>query len=877
MADKESAKKEILKLIEKYDKVISEKRFSKYTEEETKKDFILPLFRALGWYTEDSGEVRAEENISKKRVDYSFRINGIPKFFLEAKSLKEDLNNPKFVEQAINYSWHKGCTWAVLTDFESVRIFNAEWKTTNPMHSQLKEIKCKEFVDNLDDLWLLSRESFEKGLIDKVAEKWGKKTKKTSVDKQLLEDFTRFRESLSKNITKLNQVKNITEEDLDESIQRILDRLIFIRNCEDRGLEEKRLWEAKNETNILKKIRDVFQYFNQQYDSKIFANHLCDDLVVDNDVLKEIIEGLYQTKDRSVSYDFSAIEADVLGNIYEQYLGHILQKGEKRAKLTENHAHRKEQGIYYTPTYIVDYIVRNTLGEMLRDKKVNPEKIKILDPACGSGSFLIKTFDILNEYYSKHDKNYNQKTLGDEGSTYSTKERILKNNIFGVDLDKQAVEIAQLNLLLKIAERSQKLPLLQKNIKNGNSLIDDNRLAGEKAFVWKNEFEEILNGGGFDVIIGNPPYLQKNAFTSEEKEFILDKYQDMSSNINLVTLFMKKSLDLLKDNGFHSFIVPKSLTFSKAWDVNRKLLLPHLITIVDCSKAWKEVLLEQVIYVVRKNSNSKTYESYFFRDNKIIKLAKINKNLAEELGILVSNVNQEEVDLLEKIKENCIKLSDVTKTFCGLPYQSLVNKNGKYPVIGGKEIGAYTLKGYKGFFSEDSFDKFKEKTKIYLQPKIVTQDIVAHITKPKDHIKLMSYLDIDNLIPVNTINCTVSKNDEYPLKLILAILNSEFISWYSYRFIFNKAIRTMHFYEHFIGKIIIPTAIDGDVKNQLIKYADQMLLVNKRLNEIGDKKNDARFKLEEEIKKTSKEIDELVYKIYGIEPEERKIIENSLS
>src|SRR3972149_1396 len=407
-------KEKITSLLEKYAEVVKEGRLSKYNEEMTKKDFILPLFEALGWKTADSREVTAEERVSKKRVDYGFRINGIPKFFLEAKSFKEDLDNRKFIDQAINYAWHKGCTWAVLTNFESVKIFNAEIKTDHPWQSQLKIIHCRDFLDRFDELWLLSRESFEQGLIDKEAEKWGKKTKKTSVDKQLLADFTKFRELLSKDITRLNQNSNLTEEELDEAIQRILDRLIFIRNCEDKELEARvlisnlREWESKGKGQLIRSLREVFAYFDREYNSKIFAHHLSDTLEIDNDVLHEIIEGLHHTKDNSVFYDFSAIDADVLGTIYEQYLSHILKKTEKRAKLTENHAHRKEQGIYYTPPYIVDYIVRNTLGELLKDKKIIAEELKVLDPACGSGSFLIKAFDVLNEYCSNKDKHYRQ-------------------------------------------------------------------------------------------------------------------------------------------------------------------------------------------------------------------------------------------------------------------------------------------------------------------------------------------------------------------------------------------------------------------------------------------------------------------------------------
>ena len=296
-----------------------------------------------------------------------------------------------------------------------------------------RRIHCSEFLEDFDELWLLSRESFEQGLFDKEAEKWGKKTKKSSIDKQLLTDFTRFRELLSKNITKLNLSKNLTEEELDESIQRIFDRLIFIRNCEDRELEAKKLisnlreWESRGRGQLIKNLREVFAYFDKNMIAKLFAKHLCDSLEIDNDVLQEIIEGLYHTKDNSVSYDFSIIDADVLGTIYEQYLSHILKKTEKRAKLTENHAHRKEQGIYYTPTYIVDYIVRNTLGELLKDKEINAEKIKVLDPACGSGSFLIKAFDVLNEYYQQNDKDYSQTQLDlDTGTHLQEKSRFFK-------------------------------------------------------------------------------------------------------------------------------------------------------------------------------------------------------------------------------------------------------------------------------------------------------------------------------------------------------------------------------------------------------------------------------------------------------------------
>ncbi|MCL5433444.1 MAG: N-6 DNA methylase [Candidatus Marsarchaeota archaeon] len=414
--DKEQMKSEITKLIEKYNR----EKGKRYNEEATKNDFILPLFKILGWNTEDSNEVSKEENISGKRVDYGFRIDGIPKFFLEAKGLDEDLEGSRLVkgrqvtyaEQAINYAYYKGCNWAILTNFKGIIVYDA-WAKANSQSSFRFAIWVDSLLSDFESVYLLSKESFEQGLLDK---KYSTKSRKRPITEQLLLDFTNFRAILSKDVYALNKSKNLTEEELDEAIQRLFDRLIFIRNCEDRELEPYELlsalrqWKESSKGTLISKLRELFVQYNEDYDSKIFGEHkgdkhLCDQIDISDNVLSRILDGLYTTEDDSIQYDFSLIDADVLGNIYEQYLGHILKKTEKRTKLTESKAKRKEEGIYYTPSYIVDYIVRNTVGELIKSKKTDVSKIKVLDPACGSGSFLIKTFDVLNEYYSKERKN----------------------------------------------------------------------------------------------------------------------------------------------------------------------------------------------------------------------------------------------------------------------------------------------------------------------------------------------------------------------------------------------------------------------------------------------------------------------------------------
>lgn len=960
-------RQEIQKLVEKYNQVETEQKFSKYNEEMTKKDFILPLFRSLGWNTEDSNEVTAEEKISKKRVDYGFKINGIPKFFLEAKALKEDLNNPNYIEQAINYAWHKGCTWAVLTNFEIIKILNAEWKISNPFQSHFITIACKEFLDKFDQLWLLSKESFEKELIDKEAEKWGKKTKKISVDEQLLADFTKFRELLSKNITKLNQNQNITEEELDEAVQRILDRLIFIRNCEDRELEEKTLisslreWKSKGKGELIKSLREVFYYFDKEYNSKIFANHLCDKLDVENKVLQEVIEGLYFTPDNSVSYDFSAIESDVLGNIYEQYLGNILKKSKKRAKLTESHTHRKEQGIYYTPTYIVDYIVNNTLGELLKNKKPEEvEKIKVLDPACGSGSFLIKAFDVLNEYYAKNDKDYLQTRIDfKNGLAYTKKVEILEKNIFGVDLDKQAVEIAQLNLLLKISEKGQRLPLLQENIKCGNSLIDDTEIAGDKAFKWEEEFKQVMQEGGFDVVIGNPPYIRIQTLNKKDVDFFNSHYRSATKNYDIYSLFVEKGLSLLKDNGILGFILPSKFLNSNYGEglrkvISEKKVLYKLVNFKDYQVFERATTYTCLLFL--KKSKKRAFDYLEIQNKEKLKKAKLITGDIFKRSIKQQPkdeapwnfVYEDSENIIKKLDNVNLRLKDVAKNiFQGLVtgfdkifFVSLLEENKRYAkiknnydgkehlvereilkkLLKGKEIKKWRIDWQKLYIIYPYFvknnsarliplDEIQKKyPKVYQyflyykkelksrennrfkneknwhqfgrlqniekfeQPKIMTQVLAS-----KNNFTFDEKGEYYFVGGGNAGGYGITLREEYTKdSWILALLNSKLLEFYL------KAISTPFrggFYSYgkrFIERLPIKL-ISESQKKPLINLVDKILSLNKRLAEMGEKKTDERTEIEREIQKIENEINELVYNLYGITKEEKKIIEESLN
>jgi len=919
----EQSKQLIATLVEKYRRVISENRASFYNEEMTKKDFILPLFRALKWDVENSSEVTAEEKISKKRVDYGFRINGIPKFMLEAKKLKADLLRTEFVKQAIDYSWNKGCTWAVLTNFETLAIFNAEWKSENTWHNRFRTITCDEFIERFDELWLLSKESFETNLINKEAEKVGKKVKKTSVDRQLLYDFTRFRELLSKNITKLNQDKNINEDELDESVQRILDRLIFIRNCEDRELEPKilisnyREWGTRGKGQLIKSLRETFKTFDRLYNSKIFAEHLCDKLDVDNDVLREIIEGLYYTKDESVSYDFSAIDANVLGTIYEQYLSHILKKTEKRAILTDNHSHRKEQGIYYTPTYVVDYIVKNTVGIYLENNtKERIEQIKILDPACGSGSFLIKAFDVLNEYQSKSDATYHQSELDFKIDTIFTKKaKILQTNIFGVDLDRQAVEIAQLNLLLKIAEKKKRLPLLGENIKCGNSLIDDKEIVGEKAFKWEYEFEDIMKNGGFDVIIGNPPYISNWQLSKVDRNmvtFLDKKYSSVTvGHWDIYILFIKRALELLKNNGFLSFIVPSSFAKEKYGKKLREYIIKNC-TILSLAEfgtetVFKNVARQYIIFVIqKKRPTNKLTEITYFKNNGFEKSHSISQKIFLNLHNFTfrTDLDDKQITILEKIASTkcfignicCVNVGVVAHSRKGAPVSFKKNdviyneyKPNYKKYIEGRDISRYSY-SWKGLYMD-----YENNAKNFHRPKYPelfdNNKIIIRRVSGKNNSIIAVYDDTnlytnDNLINVIPWDDDIMKLQSpekkwgifkpykyFSLKYILGILNSKLITFY-----FNKTLATGTLQGTYSGVYpedmrMIPIKKLSEIQQQpVIELVDKMLSLNKRLNDLEDKITDERIKIENEIKMNDYKIDELIYSIYNISNDEKKLL-----
>jgi hypothetical protein len=596
--ERSKAQEKVQQLVEKFRREQVAGVISQYNESETKTGFIEPLLQALGWDTQDRNEVGLEEKISGGRVDYSLKIKGSPKIYIEAKPPRAKLTKPETISQAITYGYNKGFVpWVVLTDFQELRLFDVTiWPDKRNLEAGLRlDLTYDRFLEKFEVLWLLSKESVESGLLDRSLFSKKLDRLRRPVDKKILDDMKRWRELLAKNIYKNHP--DMTEASLKENVQRILDRIIFIRSCEDRGLThgeklQEMVLDRRDDIGIafMPTLKALFRRYDRDFNSELFDEHSCEDLAIDFPILKEII---LETYDR---YLFDVIGVEVLGNIYEQYLGFIPRLTEKRVKYEPKPEVLKAGGIFYTPEYIVDYIVKNTVGRFLSERKPKDiQTLRILDPACGSGSFLIRAFKELEEYYQHLKKEAwgkRQKALAkvyedqtqfsfNEGVSENRgelnvfdKRKVVLDHLFGVDLDEQAVEVTRLSLMLKMLEGEHGvipgravLPTLDHNIKCGNSLISGDVLKLQsffkedwiktKPFDWDAHFRKIVKEeGGFDVIIGNPPYVRIQTLPKDQVAFFSKNFASATGNYDIYTLFAERGLQLLKPGGILGFILP---------------------------------------------------------------------------------------------------------------------------------------------------------------------------------------------------------------------------------------------------------------------------------------------------------------------------------
>ena len=665
--------------------------------------------------------------------------------------------------QAVSYAYHRKIKFAVVTNFKYIRVYHALSNIKNVDKNLLFWLEFKDLEKDFEKLWLLSKESFEKQEINKLLSKKDEK-QFVPVDESILYDLLEIRRLLSNDLKKLRMY--LTDEKIDESIQILIDRLIFIRSVEDRGLENQNfllgLVKDSREGRLKKKLwyilQDYFKEFDNNYNSKLFASgSILEDeknVFFDDSTLEKTIRILYfGEKEQQSRYMFDEIPGDLLGSIYEQYLGVVLRGTEKRVKLESESGKRKKMGIYYTPSYIVDYIVKNTVGEYIKDKTIDEIlDVNIVDPACGSGSFLIRAFqevcNIIEQKLKNGEKAKHPTFKNYEGRlNLAQKNTILSRCIHGVDLDEKAVELSQLNLLLRLLEgetratRKLLLPNLKDNIKNGNSLIDDSGVAGEKAFNWNAQFPDVFRNGGFDIVIGNPPY--NASLNDEEDKLIKNKYAGLRSG-DTAEYFFKLSLDISLKAGFVGLIIPKSVAYYERWAGIRQILLKNnrISNIADVGLGFFDVNLEEIIIIIEKDhqkiSDYKIKVDRFSdikrpKDVKTIVMSEpVNFSLMEKNNILIFYpLSKIEQGILNKIDQKSIKVSEVIKeAFRGLYISDKDKEKLK--------------KGQTKFISKEPWIQrygLKNLTNINIDSKIMDENKVKRVLQKKLIFKVLREKD----------------------------------------------------------------------------------------------------------------------------------------
>lgn len=613
-------------LISRFENNLDAYKSPKYNETQLRLEFINPMFELLGWdvsnkegYAEAYKDVIHEDAIkiggATKAPDYSFRIGGARKFFLETKrpavNIKDD-SEPAF--QLRRYAWSAKLPLSILTDFEEFAVYDCRIKPARndkPSTGRIMYFNYNQYPEKWEDLSsIFSREEILKGSFDRFVESEKKKRGTAEVDDAFLKEIESWRDALARNIALRNAgiaTRGLTEREINYAVQLTIDRIIFLRICEDRGIEDYgRLQALLNGEHIYKRMLDLYYRADEKYNSGLFhfqlergrpgePDELTPELKIDDKVLKDIIKGLYYPES---PYEFSVLPVDILGHVYERFLGKVIRlTAGGRAKVEEKPEVRKAGGVYYTPKYIVEYIVKNTVGKRVEKKKPKQvESIRILDPACGSGSFLIGAYEYLLDWHrdwylengpEKHKNEIYQGAGGQWYLTTSQKKKILLNNIYGVDIDAQAVEVTKLNLLLKALEgeneqtiesqlkmfRERALPDLRGNIKCGNSLIgpdfydnmqlnllDDEERYRINAFDWEVEFEKIMKSGGFDAVIGNPPYVRSinlKEFNQSAWSYYQKKYISASEKEwDIYLVFVEKGISLINPKGYLGYILP---------------------------------------------------------------------------------------------------------------------------------------------------------------------------------------------------------------------------------------------------------------------------------------------------------------------------------
>jgi type I restriction-modification system DNA methylase subunit len=952
-----TAPEKVKKLVAKFEKNIKAYKSSSYNEEQVKQEFINPFFEALGWDVSNYAgaapqyrDVIFEDSIKvgkgTKAPDYCFTLAGRKMFFLEAKKPSVNIKDDKSpAYQVRRYAWSAKLSLSILTDFEELAVYESKTRPLEKDKASIGRITLynyKDYIEKWDEIAnIFSKEAVLQGSFDKFIEENTGKKGTSEVDSEFLKEIEEWRLLLARNIAIRNP--EITVKELNYAVQQSIDRIIFLRMAEDRGIEPyEQLLQLLDEENIYKSFGKLCKKADDKYNSGLFhfkeeknislaPDTLTLGLDIDNGVFKTIIKNLYYPKS---PYEFSVLSPEILGNVYEQFLGKVIRLTKaSRAKVEEKPEVKKAGGVFYTPQYIVDYIVENTVGKLLEGKTPNQvAKLRIVDPACGSGSFLLGAYTYLlnwhRDYYSSLDKPPKNTIYKGKNSEYhltiQKKKEILLNNIYGVDIDTQAVEVTKLSLLLKVLEDENKdaleqqqklfqervLPFLGDNIRCGNSLIatdilDDESLTQEEIakinpFDWEDEFPAIFESGGFDAVIGNPPYGFHEIHHEKLKKYIKEHHISSIGSFEHYFLFYELSLKLLKNNGLHGFIVPVTWISIPSAKSLRKFVLEnfYIIELDWFSSFVFKAKVNTLISIIKKASPFSTEVKIINKGSLEIpdeKRSYFQKEFIDENYSINIFENKNDKDIIKKMEKNTVPLVSIAKPCSGYnpyekgkgkdpngrshtketvkekPYHSDIKESDDWkPEIKGRNLSRYYIN-----LSNHQWVKYgpwlaaPRKPENFKGERILVQEITGGLEK-----RIIGAFYADELyysrdvIPIKT----DSISNSY---FLLGLVNSRLITWYhhkrnpkSQKSLFPKVLVSD------LKRIPIPTIDKNDKKClNIISLSEKMTNLNKEL--FNAKTPHEKKLLEKQIEATDNKIDKMVYELYGLNKEEIAIVESS--
>ena len=772
-----------------------------YQEAEARRDFIDKFLIALGWdvnhdtqknpYEQEVKVERKEHGVSQRRADYAFYM--APnfrdvRFYIEAKKPYGDIATADNYFQVIRYGCSGQTPIAALFDFEQFEIVDCRFKpdVATALQRNLKKYHYAQYADKeifAEIYWLFSREAVAGGSLEKYAETLPKtrgavqrgllKGGYQSFDEVFLAELDGHRETLAR-IFKNNN-PHLDGEMLTEITQRTLDRLVFIRFLEDKLIEPQYLVsEFGKRGSVWGDFIAASRRLDGIYNGIVFKRHEILDaptLKIDDEKFRAICEELCHKKS---PYDFNAIPIHILGSIYERFLGKVIVATDKRVKVEEKPEVRKAGGVYYTPEYIVRYIVENTVGTLIKGKTpAQIAEMRFADIACGSGSFLLGVYDLLLRYHTKY---YNDnpgkakkgETIEREDGLHLSlqkKREILTNNIYGVDIDNQAVEVAQLSLYLKLLQDETPasarnyqsefietlLPSLAKNIVCGNSLISTDISSGElfepvaerklNPMDFAQRFPHVMKRGGFDAIVGNPPYVRQEGLR-EQKAYFLSHYTAFRPTADLYVNFIERGIRLLNPKGLFGMIVSNKWLRAAYGEPLRKFLANDVCVeqildfaglpvftdatvrtiILICSpqkKAGKFLYLPPMpLDDFRKLTTGKGVGA-FFEKNAVTLTA---SNLSPKGWSLSSDKIRK---IIKRVQERTVNLKSYVK---GEPYFGIKTGFNEAFVIDG-ETRAQLI-------SED------RKSAEIIKPLVVGRDVRRYMIEPKSRFLIWTYIGV---------------------------------------------------------------------------------------------------------------------------------------